>query len=151
KREEARKKRNGKVHPVSGFLARLVMSVRNVSGTYAITDGTLLPGYNQETGVLGFNPSFDSGMSSFIMGHQPYSVFGRENGYDISTIATANNWLVQNENLNRQYTQNHSENLNIRATLEPIKNLSVEMTFTRTYSKNRSEFYRWNELDQQFE
>lgn len=151
KREEARKKRNGKVHPVSGFLARLVMSVRNVSGTYAITDGTLLPGYNQETSVLGFNPSFDSGMSSFIMGHQPYSVFGRENGYDIANVATTNNWLVQNENLNRQYTQNHSENLNIRATLEPIKNLSVEMTFTRTYSKNRSEFYRWNDLDQQFE
>lgn len=151
KREEARKKRNGEVHPVSGFLARLVMSVRNVSGTYAITDGTLLPGYNQETSLLGLNRSFDTGLSGFVMGQQPYSVFGRQNGYDIAAVATSNNWLVQNENLNKQYSQNHSENLNIRATLEPLKDLSIEMTFTRTYSNNRTSFYRWNESTQAFE
>ncbi len=151
KREEARKKRNGEVHPVGGFLARLVMSVRNVSGTYGITDGTLLPGYNQETSLLGLNRSFDSGLSGFVFGQQPYSVFGRQNGYDIASVATSNNWLVQNENLNKQYTQNHSENLNIRATLEPFKDFSIEMTFTRTYSNNRSSFYRWNESTQTFE
>ncbi len=151
KREEARKKRNGKVHPVTGFAARLLMSVRNVSGTYAITDGTLLPGYNQESSVLGLNRSFDTGLSGFVFGQQPYNLFGKQNGYDIATIANTNNWLVQNENLNRQYTQNHSENLNIRATLEPLKDLSIEMTFTRTYSNNRSSFYRWNDLTSQYE
>lgn len=151
KREEAEKKRDGKVHPIAGFFARLVMSVRNVNGTYAITDGTLLPGYNQENGILGHNPSFNSGLSGFVFGHQPYSIFGKENGYDIASVATANNWLVRNENLNRQHTQNHSENLNIRATLEPMKDLSVELTFMRNYSNNKSEFYRWNELDEQFE
>src|SRR5690606_6715993 len=49
---EREKRRKDKVHPVVGFGARMLMTVRNVSGTYALNDGTLLPGYNQETRIL---------------------------------------------------------------------------------------------------
>lgn len=151
RKEERKKKRQGEVHPVAGFLARLVMTVRNVSGTYSVTDGTMLPGYNQNIGLLGHNSSFDTGLTGFVFGHQPYTIFGRENGYNIAKLSRDNNWLVQNENLNRQFTQNHNENLNLRANLQPIQDLSIELTFTRTYSNNASEFFRWNELTSQFE
>jgi cell surface protein SprA len=144
-RKKARaKKRKGKVHPVVGFIARLFMSLRSVNGTYAVTDGTLLPGYNQEVGILGYNPSFSSDMTGFIFGKQRYDIWGKETGYNVAETARDNNWLVQNEALNRQYTTTHTENLNIRASLEPMKDLSIELSVTRTYSKNISEFYRWN-------
>lgn len=152
KREEKRQnKRGGKVHPVSGFLTRLVMSVRSVSGTYTLTDGTLLPGYNQNVGVLGYNPSFNTPMTGFIFGKQGYDIWGRENGYNVATLARDNDWLVQNENLNKQYSISHTNNLNLRASLEPMKDLTVELTMTRSYTLNSNEFYRWNSTTSQFE
>jgi cell surface protein SprA len=151
KRLEAEKKRGGKVHPVAGFFARLVMTVRNVSGTYALNDGTMLPGYNQETSVLGFNSSFSAPLGGFIFGQQRYDIWGRETGYNIATTAASNNWLVQNQDLNRQFTNTHSQNLNLRASLEPMKDLTIELTATRTYGNNSNEFFRWNESTQQYE
>ena len=148
---ERSKRKKEKVNPAAGFFARLLMSVRNVSGTYALTDGTLLPGYNQEVGVLGFNPSFNSGMSGFIFGQQGYDLWGKETGYNIGDVSRANNWLVKNQDLNSQFTITHNKNLNLRATLEPIKDLSIEFSVNRTMSRNSTEFYRWNETTTSFE
>lgn len=151
RKKEREKKRKGKVHPVGGFFARALMSVRNVSGTYSMTDGTLLPGYNQETSILGFNNNFSAPMGGFVFGQQRYDLWGKETGYNIATTAASNNWLVKNEELNKQYTTTHTQNLNLRASLEPLKDVTVEMTLTRTFGNNSSEFFRWNESTQQYE
>jgi cell surface protein SprA len=152
KREEiAKKKRNGKVHPVVGYIARLAMSVRNVSATYSLNDGTLLPGYSQETRVLGFANGFDAPLSGFIFGQQRYNLSGRESNYNIAENASRNGWLVQNTALNRQFTQTHSQTITGRASLEPMKDLTVELTLNRNFSTNAGEFYRWNDNTNQYE
>jgi cell surface protein SprA len=151
KRAAAEKKRNGKVHPVAGFFARLLMTVRNVSGTYALNDGTMLPGYNQETSVLGFSSGFNAPLAGFVFGQQRYDLFGRETGYNIASTAAGNGWLVQNQDLNRQFTNTHSQNLNLRASLEPMKDLTIELTATRTFGNNSNEFFRWNDATSQYE
>jgi cell surface protein SprA len=151
KREEASQKRGGKVHPIAGFVARALMAVRNVSGTYALTDGTLLPGYNQEAALLGLNRNFSEPLRGFVFGQQKYDLWGRETGYNIAATAAANGWLVQNQNLNKQYTITHTQNINLRASLEPIKDLTVELTANRTFGNNSNEFFRWNEASQNFE
>ena len=71
KEKELRRKRKEKekVPLVNGFLARMLMTVRNVSGTYALNDGTLLPGFNQETSILGMNGSTTE-LAGFIFGKQ---------------------------------------------------------------------------------
>ena len=147
KKKEREKK---KVNPVVSFGARLLMTVRNVSGTYTIDDGTLLPGSNQESRILGMNGN-NLAMSSFVFGKQGYDIWGRENGYSIADLSVANNWLVQNENLNKQFTTTHSTKLNLRATLEPVKDLNIEMKLNRNYGLNSGEFFRWNEVTQQYE
>ena len=151
KREEAEKKRGGKVHPIPGFIARSIMTVRNVSGTYALNDGTMLPGYSQEAGVLGLNNNLTGGMGGFVFGKQRYDIWGRETGYNIATASAANGWLVKNQDINKQYTITHSQNLNLRASLEPLKDVAVELTMTRNYGNNSSEFFRWNETTQSYE
>jgi cell surface protein SprA len=45
----------------------------------------------------------------------------------------------------------HSQNLNLRASLEPLKDMTIELTATRTFGNNSNEFYRWNEATQQYE
>jgi cell surface protein SprA len=142
KKRAARAKNEAK--PVGAFLARLVMSIRNVSGTYVQNDGTLLPGYNQETNVLGFNNSFQAPMAGFVFGKQSYDLRGNNSGFDFAKDAADRGWLVQNENLNRQHVITHSKNWNIRASLEPLKDLSIELSMNRTFGNNSSDFFRWN-------
>jgi hypothetical protein len=44
--------------------------------------------------------------------------------YQFIAAASANRgWLVKNENLNKQYTMTHTDNLNLRASLEPLKDV----------------------------
>ena len=83
KLEKKEAKAKKKVNPAVGFAARLLMTVRNVSGTYTIDDGTMLPGSNQESRILGMN-SNNLGMSSFAFGKQSYDIWGRENGFNIA-------------------------------------------------------------------
>ena len=150
-REEMRKEKETEpINPVMGTLARLVMSVRNISGTYTLSDGTMLPGYNQESSVLGMNGS-SLGLTPFVFGKQGYDVFGRENGYHVGDFARDNNWLVQNENINRQFMVNHTANLQLKATLEPFKDLNINLNASRNYSTQAGEFYRWNPSANAFE
>lgn len=160
-RKEKRKKdreerRKGKVDPLGGFLARMLMTVRNVSGTYTLTDGTLLPGFNQESRILGTPNGLGSPLSSFAFGQQSYNIWGRSNGYSITDISsnnstevgnTENNWLIKNDKLNKAHTTTHSQNISVRASLEPMKDLTIELTMNRTYSSNTSDFYRWMKND----
>lgn len=148
-RKEEREKK--KVNPVGGFLARAAMTVRTVSGNYTMNDGTLLPGYSEKSSVLGFGNAFDSQMGAFIFGKQQYDIFGKDNGFRISELATDRDWLVKNSLLNRQHTTTHSQNITGRAMLEPLKDLNIEVSINRNYSMNSSEFYRWNDLSNQFE
>jgi cell surface protein SprA len=155
KRQFERKKRKKqrekeKVNPVGGFFARLAMTVRNISGTYTINDGTMLPGINQESRVLGMNSS-NTQLAGFAFGRQGYNVWGNSNGYNVATQATANNWLVQNEDLNKQFTTTHATTFNVRATLEPFKDFNVELKMNRNYGRNSGEFYRWNTQTAVFE
>jgi cell surface protein SprA len=148
---EKRRKKNAKVHPVAGFAGRLLMTVRNVSGTYTQNDGTLLPGYNQDSRILGFNPTMSSPLSGFIFGQQSYSVFGKETGYDFARVAADNNWLVQNSALNRQHTITHSQTITGRGTLEPFKDFTIDLNVNRMMTQNSSDFFRWDEGSQSFQ
>ena len=132
-----------KVPKILGFFARIIMTVRNISGTYALNDGTLLPGFAEESRYLGMNNSTTQ-LSGFVFGQQGYDVFGRNNGYSVASLATENNWLIQNENLNTQYATTHSSNLTMRATLEPFKDVNIDLNLNRNYANNSGEFYRWN-------
>ena len=151
-REEKRKqKEKEKVNPIVGFAGRLLMTVRNISGTYAQTDGTLLPGYNQQSRILGFNPSFNNGFGGFLFGQQSYSVTGKETDYSIARIASTNGWLVENPNINRQHTITHSQTITGRGTLEPIKDLTIDLSLNRNMTQNTNDFYRYNDVTHQFE
>lgn len=151
KEQKKKAKKDKKINPIVGFATRMLMSVRNVSGTYTQTDGTLLPGYNQESRILGLNPSFESGMGGFIFGQQSYSVTGKRTDYDFGRIAADKNWMVTNPALNRQHSLTHNQTISARATLEPIKDLTIDLSLTRNFSENTNDFFRYNDLSQQFE
>jgi cell surface protein SprA len=148
--EELKLKEKEPVNPIVGTLVRMLLTVRNISGTYNLSDGTMLPGFNQESSVLGMNAQ-TFGLAPFVFGQQAYDVFGRETGYHVGEFARDNNWLVQNENLNKQFMTNHTANLQLKATLEPLKDLNINLNASRNYSTQAGEFFRWNPTNTLFE
>jgi cell surface protein SprA len=146
KRDEARAKKSKEpLHPVVGFMARAIMSVRSVSGTYAITDGTLLPGYNQDTRIFGVPNGSNTDLLGFVFGKQSYDVYGKSNGYDFARSAANNNLLVKNSALNKQHTLSHTQAISGRSTIEPIKDVAIEFSFNRNYTLNSNDFFRWSD------
>lgn len=122
--------------------ARILMSLKNVSFTYSSTDGTLLPGYNQTTSLMGQNAAFTAPGLPFVFGQQDADLTGVL-VRDFQALAAGNDWLVRNPYLNQQYAETHTDNFNARATLEPITGLRVELSANRQRSQNLNEFFRW--------
>lgn len=153
RKEELQEKYGKPYHPISGFLARMIMSVRTISGTYALTDGVLLPGFTEEAQIGGINRNTigSSNMRGFAVGQQQRDLFGRPTGFEFAPYAANQGWIVDTSSLNRQHTVMHAQNIGLRASLEPIKDLKIDLTLTRNFTENRSEFYRFNDSIQDFE
>jgi cell surface protein SprA len=115
------------------YAARVIMSLKNVNATYSMNNGTILPGYKQFTNMVGMDPNFGGPTPGFIAGDQT----------DIRQKAIDKDWLVKTPSLNTPYTSTSSTNLNIRANIEPIPDLKIEVTGVRTTTTNKSEFFRW--------
>lgn len=153
-REEKYQEKYGQpYHPVTGFLGRALMSVRTVSGTYTLNDGMLLPGFNEEAQVFGMNNSTfgDQRIRNFAFGQQERDLFGRETGLDYAPYAADRGFIVDTSAMNTQHTIQHSQNYNLRASLEPLKDLKIDLTMNRNFTENSSEFFRYNDSLQDFE
>ncbi|MDF1672545.1 MAG: cell surface protein SprA [Vicingaceae bacterium] len=104
-----------------------MMSPKNVSGTYSRNVGTLLPGYNQETEVLGSNAGFSAPGFNFISGGQDP---------DFALNSADRDWLTPSTALMYNYNTTFAERYDFRATLRPIKTLRIQLTASRNYSTN---------------
>ena len=143
--EEEEEKEKRDINPLEHIL-RFAMGLHNVSATYSRNEGTLLPGYAPRATFAGFDQGLDAPGLPFLLGHQQTDVFG--NGFGEGTYAyeaASNGWLVQQPNLNNQYTESYSETFNARATLEPIRDFKMELTANRTISRNHQSFFRYDD------
>jgi cell surface protein SprA len=133
-------KKEKEQYSILEYMARLVMSVRTISGTYSENSTQALPGYNRRTQILGFDPDFSGPGAGFLFGQQ--KSFG-PNNLEYPMYAREKGWLVTTASLYTPYTQGTTKNLTLRATLEPFPDVRIELTANRTYSKNTSYFYRY--------
>ncbi len=119
---------------------KILMSIKKVNIQYTDNTGTGLPGFMPEAGILGNNWSSNAPGMNFIFGYQPDSpdYFNKEG------------WLSNDERLNTAYTQFQNNTMNVRVTLEPFKDLKIEITADRTYSLNTQSYYKWNIEDEIF-
>jgi cell surface protein SprA len=143
-----KKKEKEPIFTVWENIARVGMSLKNVSVTYSTTDGIMLPGFKATNAVLGMDNSWDSPGFGFVFGKQNRDLWGREadwgNGEnDYARYAADNNWLIQNKYLNTQYTSNHTQNINARASLEPLTGLRIDINGERNISENYTTFFRY--------
>lgn len=113
---------------------RLLMSVRNVSVSRSETRGTFVPGYMPGTMLLGFSGFKNSAPGgAFVFGMQDKN-FGSK--------AAGRGWLSGDSSVLDAYKMLRTETWNYRVTLEPFPYMRIEVSGTRVFSKNCSEYYR---------
>ncbi|PWD99199.1 T9SS outer membrane translocon Sov/SprA [Marinilabilia rubra] len=122
---------------VADNLLKIATGIKNVSISYSSNNGTALPGYMPESGFLG-NQNVRGTKAPgipFLLGWQDR---------DFAMKAVENNWLTTDSTLNSPYIMTHSEDLSIRATIEPIDGLRIDLNASRRYSNNMNEYYLFN-------
>lgn len=114
-------------------VARGLMMVRNASFTYRNTYTMTLPGFKTEIG-----DAFGQKSVGGILSPGLDFAFGAVgNGY--VDKAVRNGWLIQGDsNITTPVNTNETEDLQVRVTLEPLRDLKVDLNASRTVNKSRS-------------
>lgn len=107
-------------------LLSVLNSIQQVNLSYTENNGTLLPGILSEPNFFGYNRDFRNGGMGFIFGSQA----------DFRRIVVENHWVTDSEYLNESYTQNNVQNLTASLSLEPIKDLKIDLNLLKTYNRN---------------
>ena len=117
-------------------VARLAMMVRNVSINYRSNYQLTLPG---------FIPSVGDAFGQKKVGRMAPGLdfaFGAvDDGY--VDKALGNDWLLCNDTLATPATSSKTENLQVRMTLEPIKDFKIDLSATRTTTRQKSMQYMY--------
>ncbi|QHT71910.1 cell surface protein SprA [Rhodocytophaga rosea] len=122
-------------------LLRVLMTARNINVTYSIEEGTILPGFLGTPRFFGLDSSFTNPGIPFVLGSQDAS---------IRTKMAAQGLLSRSTSLNDQFSQNITENLNIRTALEPFRDFKIQLDAKRIKMMDYNEFYRFDSTANDF-
>ncbi|HET9486348.1 MAG TPA: cell surface protein SprA, partial [Chryseosolibacter sp.] len=122
-------------------LARLMMSLRSINGTYTLTEGTILPGFNQTPKFFGMDKDWQAPGWGFIIGKQDPGIRYR---------AAQNDWLTKSSSLTLPFTQTRNEMLNLRANVEPSSDFKIQLDVKKEGSSSYQEIFRYDSLGDSF-
>jgi cell surface protein SprA len=128
-------------------LLRWVVSPQNLNLTYSRNGTTVLPGYRPRTDNFGFDFNYLSpdGRSSMapgwdvVLGMQPDLT---PNGWFAK--ARENGWITNSPEMNLPFATTRSEQITVRALLEPFKDFKVDINFDRQQQEQRSGLYAFD-------
>ena len=105
----------------------ILTSIKRIQLNYSENNGIYLPGYLETPGFIGtLKPT-----TGFT--------FGSQN--DIRYLAAERGWLTLYPEFNEQYTTTNTKQLDVSASLEPVKDLKIDLVGSRTYYENYTENY----------
>ena len=116
--------------------SRLAMMVRNVSINYRSSYQLTLPG---------FTPNVGDAFGQKKVGQMAPGLdfaFGMV-GDDYIEKARNNDWLLCNDSVATPATTSRTDNLTLRATLEPVKDFKIDLSATRTKTMQKSIQYMY--------
>ncbi|WP_405380419.1 cell surface protein SprA [Maribacter sp. LLG6340-A2] len=131
---EDQEKIKGKTSDFFNTVVDVVTMVKRLNLNYSENNGTVLPGYTQSVGFIGTaRPSV-----GFIFGSQS----------DVRFEAARNGWLTSFPEFNEQFVQRTNKQLNITATAQPTRDITIDLVADRQYSNSYQE--NFNVVDQEY-
>ena len=105
----------------------VVTMVKRLNVNYNESNGTVLPGYTQSIGFMGTaRPTL-----GFVFGSQS----------DVRFEAARNGWLTTFPEFNSQFVRRTNKQLNITATAQPTRDITIDLVADRQYSSSVQENY----------
>ena len=128
KNTKSPKSKNASVTKLLNAGVDILTTIKRIQFSYTENNGTFLPGYLQTPGMVGtLKPTF-----GYTFGSQS----------DVRYLAARKGWLTVFPEFNQQYTETHTEDLQLSINLEPVKDLKIDIVANRLYLDNYSENYK---------
>ncbi len=124
-------------YKVAQHAARFAMMVRNISVSYRNQYAMTLPGFMPNAGDL-----FGQRTGGQTMAPGLAFAFGLT-GDDFINKAQANNWLLNNDSIATPATSTSVKDLQVKMTLEPIRDLKIDLNMTHSETKAKSIQYMY--------
>lgn len=115
----------------NAFIDVLTM-IKRINLTYSENNGKVLPGYTRSVGFIGTaKPTI-----GFVFGSQA----------DVRYEAARNGWLTTFPEFNQQYIANTNRQLNITATAQPTRDLTIDLVADRQFTERYQESFNVADL-----
>jgi len=133
-----RKKRDPNELPeLNGFVkafGKLITSVKRINFTYSEGATSFIPGYTDSTKYLGQNWGSMAPGLGFILGKQPNSGW--------LDRAAQKGWISRDSLQNNLTRQTFDQQFSATATLEPVRDLRIDLNVTKTFNRTYSELFK---------
>ncbi len=126
---------------IGDFFMGALFSIKNISGTYTRKEGTFLPGYMPQSNIFGQDFTYDAPGIGFLLGSQA----------DIREKAVASGWLSTNTLQNQLYTKTFNEDLRLKAMIEPLRDLRIQLQSFKTQNRNYQTNFKYSSNTGAFE
>lgn len=130
---------------IGKYSVRLVLSVKNIDVSYTQDASTVLPGYLPGTDNFGMDWRYtnpQTGQISPLVPPTPGFVLGSQ--AEVRYMAAQNGWLTNDTSLSNLFINDRRDNLTARASVEPIRGFRIDLSANRSFSRNQSEFFRYD-------
>ena len=118
------------------YASRLLMMVRTVTLSYRNQRAMTLPGFLPNAG-----DAFGQRTGSVLAPGLDFAFGLAGDGY--IDKARANDWLLMNDSVATPFTSSTTEDLQLRATLEPVRDLKIDLNASRTVNRAQSVQYMY--------
>jgi cell surface protein SprA len=124
--------------PFTNKLLKFVTMFKDLNFRYSIIEGTYLPGYMENTHLLGLDRSFMNPGLGFIAGSQNPNI-----RFDLANQGL----MAPSAELTQLFRQNQTKNLQVNALAEPFRDFRITFEARKRESGEYSEIFRNSEQD----
>lgn len=128
-----------KITTIEKILVRPLLLLRSANLNYREDLGTVIPGFMESVQYLGMGDGFSAPGWDFAFGLQPDLSLNNSNNYLYSNTE----WFNNSFNFTDQITQSERQTIDLRISLEPIKDFDVDFDFSKSYTRSHTEEFRF--------
>jgi len=114
-------------------LLSFLTGIKTISGTYTLTQSTFIPGYLPQSNLFGEDINYNAPGIGFLLGSQA----------DLRSRAIANNWISTDTLQNQLYVTSYTQDYHLKATIEPIRDLRIELTGFKTIDRTYQTSFKY--------
>ena len=117
------------------FFGKLLTSIKQVNFSISENANTRLPGFTDSTKYVGQNWKSMAPGVDFLLGRQPDTNWLNR--------ASKRGLITRDSNFNSLFAQTFDQRLTLSAQLEPIRDLNITLSMSKSFNKNYSETFRF--------